>query len=102
MSEIIARLARFIMRLVLVVAAAVFAAALLVALLILLSIWLLRAGWARLTGRPVTPFVMRMNPRSGFEQVFRGREGMRSEGSAARPQQRDLGDVTDVEPKEPR
>ena len=102
MSELIAGLARLIVRLVLVVAASVFAVALLAALLIFLSIWLLRASWARLTGQPVTPFVMRMNPRSGFEQMFRSRNPMQAEGTPLRPEHREIADITDVEPKEPR
>jgi hypothetical protein len=108
MSELIAGLARLIVRLVLVVAALVFAAAVVAALFILLSIWLLRSSWARLTGQPVTPFVMRVTPRSGFEQVFRGRHAAQAEGAALRPdraeraERPEIADITDVEPKEPR
>lgn len=46
----------------------------------------LRVGWARLTGRPVTPFTFRVDPRAGFERVYRARR-------------RERADVTDVEPK---
>jgi hypothetical protein len=105
MSGLIAGLARLIVRLALVVAALVFAAAVVAALFFLLALWLLRSSWARLTGRPVTPFVMRMNARSGFEQVFRGRHAAQAEGSALRPERtepREIADITDVEPKEPR
>lgn len=105
MSEMIASLARFIVRVVLVVAAAVFAAALLVALLVFVSFWLLRAGWARLMGRPVAPFIMRMNPRDGFGHVFRAGQGMRSEAGPVPPEppgRHQIADITDVEPKEPR
>ena len=58
-----------------------FAASLAVAVLLLVARWMARAGWARLTGRPVTPWVMRFDPRSGFER-FRA-AGRAPEPSAA-------------------
>lgn len=102
MNDLIAGFARLVLRLVLVVAGLVFAAALLVALLLLVAFWMLRAAWARLTGQPVTPFVMRMNPRSGFEHVFRAGQGMQRDTGPQPPGRRGIADVTDVEPKEPR
>ena len=54
---------RFILRLVLLAAGLVFAASLALMVLVLLAIWGLRMLWARLTGQPVTPFVMRVDPR---------------------------------------
>ena len=102
MRALFSGLARFIIWLLLVAAAATFIGAFLVGVLIFLSIWTLRASWARLTGRPVTPFVMRMNPRSGFEQMFRSRNPMQAEGTPLRPEHREIADITDVEPKEPR
>ena len=109
MTDLIAGLTRFILRLVLLVAGLAFAAALLVAFLLLVAFWMLRAGWARLTGRPVTPFVMRMDPRAGFGHVFRaGQQPMRGDGSPLQPgreerrERREIADVTDVEVKEPR
>ncbi len=44
-----------------------FAASLALAALLLVTVWMMRAAWARLTGQPVTPWVMRFDPRSGFE-----------------------------------
>ena len=38
---------------------------------VLALVWGLRALWARLTGRPVTPWVMRMDPRTGWSTVYR-------------------------------
>lgn len=46
----------------------VFAASLAVAVMLLAVAWGMRYGWARLTGKPVTPWVMRFNPRSGFDR----------------------------------
>ncbi len=57
---------KFLLRLVLFVFGLVLAASLATAVLLLAAMWLLRAGWARLTGRPVTPWVMRFDPRAGF------------------------------------
>lgn len=97
---------RFVLRLVLLAAGLVFAVSLLLATALLLIVWGLRRLWARLTGRPVAPFVMRMHPRDGFGAVFRAAtrgvppHSPRSEGPA--PTRQALGDVTDVEVKPPR
>jgi flagellar biosynthesis protein FlhB len=84
----------FLLRVFLVIAGLIFAASLAVVMLILLLAWAVRALWFKLTGRSVSPFVMRMNPRAGFDQVFR--QGSRDSGH---PPRRKLDDVTDVEPK---
>ncbi|MBX9612586.1 MAG: hypothetical protein K2X51_13275 [Burkholderiales bacterium] len=97
-------ISRFILRLVLLAAGLIFALSLLLAACVLLAFWGLRAVWARLTGQPVVPFVMRMDPRSGFTYVFRDRQERppptphEPTGPAAR--RADLDDVTDVEIKE--
>jgi hypothetical protein len=89
-------LMRWLLRLLLLVLGLLFAASLAVAAGVLLGLWSLRALWAKLTGRTVSPFVMRVSPRSGFVRAYRGR-------AAGRPDlQRDNTDVTDVQPKEPR
>jgi hypothetical protein len=89
---------------VLLVAAGLFFALVLSCLFVLvLAVWLLRAGWAKLTGRPVTPFVMRKGPRQAFEEMMRrgpGPQASRTPRSdAAAGFARPSGDVTDVEPK---
>jgi hypothetical protein len=102
LNDLIAGLARFVLKVVLVVAGLVLAASLLVALAVLLAFWLLRAAWARLTGRPVAPFVMRFDPRGGFDSMVR-RAGGERYGTTRRPgEPREIADITDVEPKEPR
>ncbi|MEO7641600.1 MAG: hypothetical protein ABIU07_09305 [Ramlibacter sp.] len=93
---------KLMLRLVLLIAGLVFAACLLVAAGVLLAYWGMRSGWARLAGRPVTPFIFRMDPRAGFGRVYRGAAG----GAAPReesgvPARRPIADVTDVVPKEP-
>lgn len=62
------------------------AASLAVAVLLLGSLWALRYGWARLTGKPVTPWVMRFNPGAGFDR-FR---------QAARPAEPTAADVANA------
>jgi hypothetical protein len=88
----------FLIRLVLLAAGLVFAASLLVAAVVLAVAWVLGSAWARLTGRPVTPFVMRVDPRTGFGRMHR----RPAEPAPARPKERALDDVTDVEAKPPR
>ena len=88
---------KFLSRVILFAAGLVFAASLLLALVLVAMLWALRAGWARITGKPVAPWVMRVNPRAGWQQVYRGGQGAKSEPQARR---RDtLQDVTDVEVK---
>jgi flagellar biosynthesis protein FlhB len=85
-----------LLRILLTLAGLIFAASLLVVMFVLLLVWSLRALWFKLTGRSITPFAMRINPRAGFEQVFRRAE----RGSVvSRAPRREMGDVTDVEPK---
>jgi hypothetical protein len=92
---------RFVARFFLLAAGLVFAASLLVAMLLLATVWLVRAGWARLTGQPVTPWVMRVDPRAGWQRATRSSRQAAPDGPLA-PQRGARGDVTDVEVKDPR
>lgn len=89
-----------LLRLVAVLAGLVFAASLAVALVLLLAVWGLRAAWARLTGRPLAPFVVRIDPLGGFNRMVRrsGPPGRTPRADAAGARLR-AADVTDVEPK---
>jgi len=58
----------FLVRLILFLFGLVFAVSLAVAVLLLAMAWGLRYAWARLTGKPVTPWVMRFDPRHGFDR----------------------------------
>jgi hypothetical protein len=58
----------FLVRLILFLFGLVFAVSLAVAVLLLAMVWGLRYAWARLTGKPVTPWVMRFDPRGGFDR----------------------------------
>ncbi|MES2187426.1 MAG: hypothetical protein V4505_22950 [Pseudomonadota bacterium] len=93
---------RWLTRLVLLAAGLVVAASLLCVVLVLAAFWGLRFAWARLTGRPVVPWVMRVDPRGAWGRF--SQPGARQDG-APMPRRdnpaapRELHDVTDVEPK---
>jgi hypothetical protein len=92
----------FILRLFLLAAGVIFAASLAVAFVLMVGVWSLRAVWAKLTGRPVTPFIIRVDPRGGFERMYRGAgEGSRTPRADALQPARGITDVTDVEAKAP-
>jgi len=74
LNEFVAGVVRLLLRVVVIAMGLVLFASLLVAVMVLALVWALRAGWARLTGQPVTPWVMRMDPRTGFSTVFRSTE----------------------------
>ncbi len=108
MADFFAGLARLTVRLVLLLIGMAFAAFLLLIVLALAGLWALRAVWARLTGRPVSPWVMRVNPQDGWRRFYRapghaGQPGGAAQGAPTagvlRPE---IGDVTDVEVKKPR
>ena len=88
---------KFLLRLLFIAAGLVFAFSLLILMIVLLVLWGLRALWCKLTGQSVNPFVMRVNPRTGFDQVFR--QADRHAQAADKPPRRVIEDVTDVEPK---
>lgn len=89
----------FLIRLFLVVAGLLFAASLAVAAVLMLGLWGVRAVWAKLTGRPVMPFVVRIDPRGGFGRMYRRAEQASPTPRASAARQRQAGDVTDVDPK---
>lgn len=95
----------FFLRLLLLVAGLVFAASVAVLVAAMAALWLLRAAWAKLTGRSVTPFVVRMGAGRAFEEMMRrapaseaSRTPRADSVGALRPR---VADVTDVEPRPP-
>lgn len=117
MNDVVAGIARLLVWLVAAAAGLVMMASLAVAALVLAAAWGLRAGWARLMGRPTTPWVMRMDPRAGFGTVFRsarwsatarsGRVAPDEAGAGAAPSRRSgvlpgAQEVTDVEARQVR
>ena len=98
MNEIVAGAIRWTLRLVVVAMGALFFLSLLAAAAVLALVWGARAVWARLTGRPVMPWAMRMNPREGWSTVYRSTA--RWTAQRPEPPRRDDHDVTDVVPRE--
>jgi hypothetical protein len=76
----------FMLRVILFMLGLVFATSLAVAVLLLGALWALRYGWAKLTGQPVTPWVMKFHPGQGFDR-FR---------AAARPAEPRAADVANA------
>lgn len=64
---------RWAVRIFLWIAATVFFLSLLAAACVLALAWGVRALWARLTGRPVTPWVMGVSPAAAWSSVYRSR-----------------------------
>ncbi len=91
----------FLLRLFLVLAGLLFAASMAVAAVLMVTLWGVRAAWAKVTGQPVTPFIARFNMRSGFDRVYRqaAQAPSRTPRADAVQPRREIGDVTDVEPK---
>ncbi|MDF1484315.1 hypothetical protein PY257_03830 [Ramlibacter sp. H39-3-26] len=87
-------LARFALRLLFVALATVFVLSLLAALGVVALVWGLRVLWARLTGRPMAPWVVRVDPRAGWRVAERWT--VRRGGGPLRP----APNATDVEVRE--
>jgi hypothetical protein len=97
-SGLFSGLSRWLTRLLLVLAALVFFVCLLTVAALLLAVWLVRALWARLTGKKVAPWVFRVDPRahwSGFGPPPARGQGT-SRGSTGVIDVVDVTDVTDV------
>ena len=94
MNDFFADVLRLLLRLVLVAGGFVFFLSLLAAALVLALVWGLRAVWARLTGRPITPWTTRIDPRAGAD------EAPSSVPVHLRPLP-GADEVTDVQPREP-
>jgi len=71
----------------------VFMISLLLAALLMVTVWLIRALWARLTGQPVHPWTFRVSPQATWNRFYRS-------SGPVRPSSRDDLDVVDVESKE--
>ena len=101
MNDFATTATRWAVRIMLMLVGLVFFLCLLAVAALIAAAWGLRALWARLTGRPVTPWAMRMDPRTGWSTVYRST----ARWTAQRPEQprrddRDVTDVTDVVPRE--
>lgn len=81
-----------IVRLLLVAAGLVFAASVFVVAVALAGAWLLRAGWARLTGQRAPAFNVKFT-------AHRGGESRTPRADSVQPFGRRVPDIVDVEPK---
>lgn len=91
-----------LLRVFLVLAGLLVGASAVVVSVLLLAVWSARAGWAKLTGRPMTPFVARMHPFGTFEEMVRRTQASRPPRADSVVQRRPRSaDVTDVEPRPP-
>ena len=95
----------FLLRVFLVAGGLLFAASLAVAFVLMAGVWGVRSAWARLTGRPVMPFMMRIDPRAGFDRIYRrpvqSQHSRTPRADAVQPGAKP-GDITDVEARSPR
>ncbi len=89
-----------LLRLLFLSAAVVFGASMAAAFVVMLAVWAVRAGWAKLTGQPAAPFIVRVDPRAAFRRMVRRvDEPSRTPRADAVQPGRAAGDVTDVEPR---
>lgn len=93
MKQVMKTISSVLLRTVLLLAGLVFLASLLLAALLLAALWLLGALWARLTGRPVSPWTFRLDRQALWQRFYR--PPVQTPG-----RQRDDANVIDVEPKE--
>lgn len=96
-------LINFLLRLFVLAAGLVFAAGLAVVAALMLALWGFRAAWARLAGRRGRPFIVRIDPRRSFGNMYRRRAQQPRPApgaSALRPAR--TADVSDVEPRMPK
>jgi len=93
LDNFIKNLFTLMFRLVLMAAGFIFIASLMAAGLLLMAVWLLRALFARLTGRPVTPWAFQMNRQAVWSRFYKA-PGQTSEANHR------SADVIDAEVKE--
>ncbi len=100
MDRFLKTLFGLIFRIGLLLAGLVVLASVLLAAGVLLTVWLLRALVAKLTGQPIQPWTFQVNRQAMWNRYYRA-PGQRPE--AAQPARHDSNvidaDVTDVEPK---
>lgn len=102
MAELFVKLLGLVVRLGLLLAGLVFFVSLLAAGLLLLTAWLLRALWAKLTGKPVSPWTFKVNRQAAMDRFYRkstSTHGAPVSDDVVDADVRDVSVVTDVEPK---
>lgn len=109
-NDLVAGVIRWALRLIVVAMGVVVFLSLLAAAALLAMVWGARALWARLAGKPVMPWTMRMDPRSGWSTVYRSTARWSAQSPAASTDDTSPGtrsrelpgarEVTDVEARE--
>ncbi|MEO5797790.1 MAG: hypothetical protein ABIP34_23535 [Rhodoferax sp.] len=103
MADFVMSMVRFLVRVVVLAMGLVFAASLLLVVVALAIMWGLSALWAKLTGQPMTPWVMRVNPRTGWSKASQAASRWQPYAKQSKGRSkadRDLADVTDVQVKD--
>ncbi|WP_367849267.1 hypothetical protein [Rhodoferax sp. WC2427] len=104
MADFVTSMVRFLVRAIVLAMGLVFAASLLLVVVALALLWGARALLAKVTGQPMAPWVMRVNPSAGWSRASQA--ASRWQPAARQPKGRgaaagrDLVDVTDVQVKE--
>lgn len=93
-----------LLRVLLLLAGLVLGASIAVVAAAMFVLWGARAAWSMLTGRPVTPFIVRLRPFGAFDRM--ARRAPPQPAAASRTPRADavsgrLAEVTDVEAKRP-
>lgn len=102
-ANFVTGMVRFLLRALVLALGLVFFACLVLIMVALALLWGMRALWAKLTGQPMAPWVMRVNPSAGWNRASQAANRWQP---AAKPTDshsagRNLADVTDVQVKEP-
>jgi hypothetical protein len=102
-NNFLKQLTRWVVRLGLLAAALIFLASLLFAAGLLLVLWFIRALWAKLTGKPIQPWVFKMHQTDLWRRAYRsttpGASRDASQMDVIDAEVRDVTDVTDVKDK---
>jgi len=103
LNDMLTGLSRWTLRLLVVAMGAVLFLSILAMACVLAVAWGLRLVWARLTGRPVTPW-MRVDPRGAWSQATRSTARWTAHAAttarASGARLREVADVTDVQVRE--
>jgi len=102
LAELLIKVLNVAVRIGLLLAGLVFFISLLGAGLLLMAAWLLRALWAKLTGKPVHPWTFQVNRQAAMNRFYRkstGSRGTAVHDDVVDAEVRDVSVVTDVEPK---
>lgn len=101
MNDFFKQVTSWVVRLGLLLAALIFMASLLFAAGLMLALWLMRALWAKLSGRPVQPWVFKMDRAAMWQRAHRASApGGRGEAPMD-VIDAEVRDITDVEQKRP-